>query len=68
MSIIGAKLIFKHEFSSFKTNDEWKPSSMEKRRVLKKFKVNENFGTDSWTNIRINFNFSDFLLLHYIFQ
>jgi hypothetical protein len=28
---------------------------MEKRRVLKKFKVNENHGTDSWTNIRINF-------------
>ena len=28
---------------------------MEKRRVLKKFKVNENYGTDSWTNIRINF-------------
>jgi hypothetical protein len=28
---------------------------MEKRRILKKFKVNENYGTDSWTNIRINF-------------
>ena len=55
MSIIGAKLILKHEFSSFKNNGEWKPSSMEKRRVLKKFKVNKNHGTDSWTNIRINF-------------
>ena len=28
---------------------------MEKRRVLKKFKVNENNGTDSWTTVRINF-------------
>ena len=55
MSIIAEKLILKHEFSSFKNNNEWKPSSMEKRRVLKKFKVNENYGTDSWTNIRINF-------------
>ena len=55
MSIIGEKLILKHEFSSFKNNNEWKPSSMEKRRVIKKFKVNENYGTDSWTNIRINF-------------
>ena len=43
------------EFSSFKNNNEWKPSSMEKRRVLKKFKVNENHGTDNWTTVRINF-------------
>jgi len=55
MTIQSAKLIFTHEFSSFKNNDEWKPSSMEKRRVLKKFKVNENSGTDSWTTVRINF-------------
>ena len=55
MTIQSANLIFTHEFSSFKNNNEWKPSSMEKRRVIKKFKVNENYGTDSWTNIRINF-------------
>ena len=55
MTIQSANLIFTHEFSSFKNNDEWKPSSMEKRRVLKKFKVNENSGTDSWTTVRINF-------------
>ena len=55
MTIQKANLIFTHEFSSFKNNDEWKPSSMEKRRTLKKFKVNENNGTDSWTNVRINF-------------
>ena len=55
MTIQSANLIFNHEFSSFKNNDEWKPSSMEKRRVLKKFKVNENNGTDSWTTVRINF-------------
>ena len=55
MTIQSANLVLNHEFSSFKKNDEWKPSSMEKRRVLKKFKVNENYGTDSWTNIRINF-------------
>ena len=55
MTIQSANLVLNHEFSSFKNNDEWKPSSMEKRRVLKKFKVNENYGTDSWTNIRINF-------------
>ena len=55
MTIQSAKLIFTHEFSSFKNNNEWKPSSMEKRRTLKKFKVNENNGTDSWTNVRINF-------------
>jgi len=55
MTIQSANLILNHEFSSFKNNGEWKPSSMEKRRVLKKFKVNENHGTDSWTNIRINF-------------
>ena len=55
MTIQKANLILTHEFSSFKNNDEWKPTSMEKRRVLKKFKVNENYGTDSWTNIRINF-------------
>ena len=55
MTIQSANLVLNHEFSSFKNNGEWKPSSMEKRRVLKKFKVNENHGTDSWTNIRINF-------------
>ena len=55
MTIQSANLILNHEFSSFKNNGEWKPTSMEKRRVLKKFKVNENYGTDSWTNIRINF-------------
>ena len=55
MTIQSANLVLNHEFSSFKKNDEWKPTSMEKRRVLKKFKVNENHGTDSWTNIRINF-------------
>jgi len=55
MSIIGGKLILKHEFASFKNNGEWKPSSMEKRRVLKKFKINKYNGTDEWTNIRINF-------------
>ena len=55
MTIQKANLIFTHEFSSFKNNGEWKPSSMEKRRVLKKFKVNENHGTDSWTTVRINF-------------
>ena len=55
MTIQSANLIFTHEFSSFKNNNEWKPSSMEKRRTLKKFKVNENNGTDSWTNVRINF-------------
>ena len=55
MTIQSANLVLNHEFSSFKNNGEWKPSSMEKRRVLKKFKVNENYGTDSWTNIRINF-------------
>ena len=55
MTIQLANLIFTHEFSSFKNNNEWKPSSMEKRRILKKFKVNENNGTDSWTNVRINF-------------
>ena len=55
MTIQSANLVLNHEFSSFKNNNEWKPSSMEKRRVLKKFKVNENYGTDSWTNIRINF-------------
>ena len=55
MTIQSANLILTHQFSSFKNNDEWKPTSMEKRRVLKKFKVNENYGTDSWTNIRINF-------------
>ena len=36
MTIQKANLIFTHEFSSFKNNDEWKPSSMEKRRTLKK--------------------------------
>ncbi|MDA9606534.1 polysaccharide lyase [Candidatus Pelagibacter sp.] len=55
MTIQSANLVLNHEFSSFKNNGEWKPTSMEKRRVLKKFKVNENYGTDSWTNIRINF-------------
>ena len=55
MTIQSANLIFNHEFSSFKKNNEWKTSSMEKRRVLKKFKVNKNHGTDSWTNVRINF-------------
>ena len=55
MTIQSANLIFTHEFSSFKNNNEWKPSSMEKRRVLKKFKVNKNYGTDSWTTVRINF-------------
>tara|TARA_B100001057_G_scaffold228381_1_gene228650 strand:+ start:429 stop:1421 length:993 start_codon:yes stop_codon:yes gene_type:complete len=55
MTIQSAKLILTHEFSSFKNNNEWKPSSMEKRRVLKKFKVNKNFGTDNWTTVRINF-------------
>jgi len=55
MTIQSANLVLNHEFSSFKKNDEWKPNSMEKRRVIKKFKVNENYGTDSWTNIRINF-------------
>jgi hypothetical protein len=55
MTIQKANLIFTHEFSSFKNNNEWKPSSMEKRRVLKKFKVNEKHGTDSWTTVRINF-------------
>jgi len=55
MTIQSAKLILTHEFSSFKNNNEWKPSGMEKRRVLKKFKVNENYGTDSWTTVRINF-------------
>ena len=55
MTIQSANLVLNHEFSSFKNNNEWKPSGMEKRRVLKKFKVNENHGTDSWTNIRINF-------------
>ena len=55
MTIQSANLIFNHEFSSFKSNNEWKPSSMEKRRIIKKFKVNENHGTDSWTSVRINF-------------
>jgi len=55
MSIIGGKLILKHEFASFKNNGEWKPSSMEKRRVLKKFNINKHNGTDEWTNLRINF-------------
>ena len=55
MTIQKANLIFTHEFSSFKNNNKWKPSSMEKRRILKKFKVNENYGTDSWTTVRINF-------------
>ena len=55
MTIQKANLIFTHEFSSIKNNDEWKPSSMEKRRVLKRFKVNKNYGTDSWTTVRINF-------------
>ena len=55
MTIQKANLIFNHEFTSFKNNNEWKPSSMEKRRTLKKFKVNENHGTDSWTTVRINF-------------
>ena len=55
MTIQSGNLIFNHEFSSFKNNNEWKPSGMEKRRVLKKFKVNKNYGTDSWTNVRINF-------------
>ena len=55
MTIQKANLIFTHEFSSFKNNDEWKPSSMEKRRVLKRFKVNKDYGTESWTTVRINF-------------
>ena len=55
MTIQKANLILNHQFSSFKNNNEWKPSSMEKRRVLKKFKVNKNYGTDSWTTVRINF-------------
>ena len=55
MTIQSANLVLTQQFSSFKKNDEWKPTSMEKRRTLKKFKVNENYGTDSWTNIRINF-------------
>ncbi|MDC0031639.1 hypothetical protein OAI92_03650 [Candidatus Pelagibacter sp.] len=55
MTIQSANLVLNHEFSSFKNNGEWKPSSMEKRRTLKKFKVNENYGTNEWTNIRINF-------------
>ena len=55
MTIQKANLILTHEFESFKKNDEWKPSSMEKRRVLKRFKVNKNYGTDSWTTVRINF-------------
>ena len=55
MTIQSARLIFTHEFSSFKNNNQWKPSSMEKRRVLKKFNANENYGTDSWTTVRINF-------------
>ena len=55
MTIQKANLVLTQQFSSFKSNDEWKPTSMEKRRILKKFKVNENYGTDSWTNIRINF-------------
>ena len=55
MTIQSGNLIFNHEFSSFKNNNEWKPSGMEKRRVLKKFKVNKNHGTNSWTNVRINF-------------
>ncbi len=55
MSIIKGKLVLKHEFTSFKSNGEWKPSSLEKRRVLKKFKINKYNGTDEWTNVRINF-------------
>ena len=55
MTIQSANLVLNHEFSSFKNNNEWKPSSMEKRRTLKKFKVNKNHGTDSWTTVRINF-------------
>ncbi len=55
MTIQKANLIFTQEFTSFKSNNEWKPSSMEKRRIIKKFKVNENHGTDSWTSVRINF-------------
>jgi hypothetical protein len=55
MTIQSANLVLNHEFSSFKNNNEWKPSSMEKRRVLKKFKVNENHGTDKWTTVRLNF-------------
>jgi hypothetical protein len=58
MTIQSANLVLNHEFSSFKNNNEWKPSSMEKRRTLKKFKVNENYGTNEWTNIRINFKSS----------
>ena len=55
MTIQKANLILTHQFSSFKNNNEWKTTSMEKRRVLKKFKVNKNYGADSWTNVRINF-------------
>ena len=55
MTIQKANLIFNHEFASFKSNGEWKPSSMEKRRVLKKFNINKYNGTNEWTNIRINF-------------
>ena len=55
MTIQSANLVLNHEFSSFKNNNEWKPSTMEKRRVLKKFEVNENHGTDKWTTVRLNF-------------
>ena len=55
MTIQSANLILNHEFSSFKNNGEWKPTSMEKRRVLKKFKVNKNHGADEWTTVRLNF-------------
>ncbi len=55
MTIQYASLIFEHEFTSFKTNNEWKPTDLIVKRNLKKFKVNEHHGTDSWTTVRINF-------------
>ena len=55
MTIQYASLIFEHEFTSFKTNNEWKPTDLIVKRNLKKFKVNENHGTNKWTNVRINF-------------
>ena len=55
MTIQFATLSIAHEFTSFQTNNEWKPTTLIKKRNLKKFKVNEHHGTDSWTNVRINF-------------
>ena len=56
MTIQYATLIIAHEFTSFKNNNnEWKPTTLIKKRNLKKFIPNDYHGTKKWTNVRINF-------------